>query len=382
MPDSRRAERRPPLHRRPALPLVLAVLLQPPVAPQLEAQTRERVRVQGLVDAEHWNTDSGSRLLTRNEGDPAGAGRLRLWGAADVVAGLQGFALGEVEAGNGSDEEQTEVELEQAFLRYDFPGAARLRLDVGKILVPFGNFGHRSLSSINPLVGRPAGYDVAYPVGAVLGGKLSRVDWRLAVLDSPQVNQDYVPDADAALRPAASLGVTPAIGVRLAAYHTAGPYLGRGVGAALPAGSGWRDFDQQIFGLELALSRGYFELNGDLAFSRYEVPTRERDSRGRAWYLEPKYTWTPRFFTALRLEYDDYPFILPISSSLWIADNAAFYDVEVAAGWRFSPDLLLKAAYRWDHWRVDDHDFFPDGNSFALQVSYEFDVNSLFEQPR
>jgi hypothetical protein len=152
----------------------------------------------------------------------------------------------------------------------------------------------------------------------------------------------------------------------------------------LPAGERWRDFELQLVGLELALSRGYFELNCDLALARYEVPTEARPARGQAWFVEPRYTWTPRFFTALRLERNDYPYIMPVSDTYWVARNAAFYDVEVGAGWRFTPDLVLKVAYREDSWRVSEErrDFFPDGRSVALQLSYEFDVNSWFDRPR
>src|SRR5262249_56890021 len=107
------------------------------------------------------------------------------------------------------------------------------------------------------------------------------------------------------------------------------------------AGGGWRDVDQEIAGLDVTFSRGYFELNGEYATSVYEVPTQPGPSRGRAWFVEPKYTFTPRFFAALRVEHNDYPFIMPINSFFWVGQNAAFYDAELGAGWRFSSGLLL-----------------------------------------
>jgi hypothetical protein len=136
--------------------------------------------------------------------------------------------------------------------------------------------------------------------------------------------------------------------------------------------------------VELEFSRGHFELNGDSAWSSYAVPTHGRLSRGQAWFLEPKYTWTPRLFTALRVEKNDYPYIEPVDSTLWIAQNVTFYDVEAGVGWRFTPDLILKASYRKDRWDVSEgaKPYFPDGYSWGLQLSYGFDVRSWFERQR
>lgn len=361
-----------------ALVVLLAVLAWPGPA---SAGGTDRVSIQGLADAELWNTESGSRLLARNDDEPATLGRLRLWAGVDIARGLEGFALGAVESGDAYENGETEIRLEQGFLRYYFPGPAHLMLDAGKIVAPFGNFSRRYLSNVNPLVGAPDGYSVSYPVGAALIGRVAKLDWKLALLDKPLTNENYVPASDRALRPALSVGFTPVIGFRIATYYTKGPYLGDGVKPMLPDGSRWRDFDQEIAGIEVALARGYFELNGDLAYSSYDVPTYAAAARGRAWFVEPKYTWTPRLFTALRVEYNDYPYILPISEYYWVGQNAAFYDVEVGAGWRFTPDLLLKAAYREDRWDVEDHDFFPDGRSVSVQLSYAFDVKSWFERP-
>lgn len=61
--------------------------------------------------------------------------------------------------------------------------------------------------------------------------------------------------------------------------------------------------------IEASFSRGHFELQADLARSRYEVPGFARDLRGTAWFVEPKVTFTPRPFAALRYERNDYPYI-------------------------------------------------------------------------
>jgi hypothetical protein len=342
------------------------------------AQTDERFAVHGLQDLELFKTDADSWLLAKNDGQLAGAGRLRLWVAGDFAPGLTGVVIGELEGGKARDPDGTTSEIEQAFLRYVTPGTYGVTIDAGKVVNPFGNFSTRYLSNVNPLIGSPDDYSVAYPEGVVVTGKVSWFDYRFAVVDRPFTNPKYVPESDRALRPGFSVGATPFTGFRLSAFATKGPYLGAEVEPMLPAGQGWRDFDQEVAGLELAFSRGYFELNGEYAYSVYDVPTKTGPSRGRAWFCEPKYTWTPRFFTALRVEHNDYPFILPINSFFWVAQNAAFYDAELGFGWRFTSGLLVKASYRRDLWRDASLDP-PNGYAIALQLSYAFDVKSWFE---
>ncbi|MGH9750893.1 MAG: hypothetical protein ACRD6R_13335, partial [Candidatus Polarisedimenticolia bacterium] len=343
----------------------------------------DRFLVRGLLDAEIWKTDDGSRLLSRDDGEAAPVGRLRLWAAGDFAAGLQGFVLGAVEGGDGIGEEETEAEIEQAYLRYNFRSRP-LRLEAGVLPTPIGNFSRRYFSSANPLIGSPDGYSVAYPAGVQLTGRAAKVDYRVAMVDGPLVNEAYVPEPGAALRPMLALGVNPVTGTRLGVYGTRGPYLGGAVEAMLPAGRGWKEYGQSVVGLDASFSRGHFELQADFARSRYEVPGFARNARGTAWFVEPKYTFTPRLFAALRYERNDYPYIQPVAPGVWIGSSAAFEDIEIGAGVRLAPGAVLKIAYRTDRWDVGGAmaPQFPDGWSVAAQLSYTFDVLSWFERPR
>ena len=348
------------------------------------ARCDERVLVGGLLDAEFWKTDDGSRLLSRNEGEAAPAARLRLWAASEFLPRLQGFVLGEVESGKASDAGETEQELEQAYLRYSFRPPLRLIVEAGQIVTPIGNFSRRYLSSVNPLIGSPDNYSLSYPLGLNVRGQASRLDFSVALLDRPFINEHYTPEPGRALRPALALGVTPVVGTRLGAYATRGPYLGPEVTPMLLTGDDWKDFRQAVYGIDAQFSRGYFELNADVARSSYEVPGVARSVRGLAYFIEPKYTWSPRFFTALRLERNDYPFVMPLAPGVWLGTTADFYDVEAGAGYRLGPGAILKIAYRRDRWSVDPSkkSFFPDGYSISAQLSYRFDVNTWFERPR
>ncbi len=344
----------------------------------------EHVLVGGLFDAEYWQTDDGSRLLSRNDGDAAPGGRLRLWAASEFRPRLQGFVRGEAYGGRANSEYGTETKLEQAFVRYSFSEPRRLVIEAGQLLSPIGNFSRRYLSSVNPLIGSPDGYSLDYPLGAQATGQVGRFDYRAALVDRPFVNDRYVPETGRALRPALAAGMTPVVGTRLGVYATLGPYLGPRVAPMLSSGEHWKDFNQTVYGLDVQFSHGYFELNGDYAHSSYEVPGGAPDVHGFAYFIEPKYTWSPRFFTALRLERNDYPYIAPLGPGVWLSTTADFYDAEVAAGYRLGPGALLKVAYRRDRWMVDDSlkTFFPDGYAVSAQLSYSFNVNSWFERPR
>jgi hypothetical protein len=345
------------------------------------AQFLDSVVVKGLQDLEVYKTDAASPLLSRNEGDTAGFGRLQLFAGAEFVPGFQGVVVYEVHGGRADEEEDIQAGIEQAFLRYIAPGAIHVMVDAGRIVVPIGNFSKRYQSNVNPLIGPPTSYDISYPEGILVAGKVALFDYRIAVINRPLANGDWVPEADAAYRPAVELGITPTTGLRIGGYFTQGPYLGRDVAPMIPAGESWRNFDQRVAGIDLEFCRGYFELQGDLAFSTYDAPTRTAIARGKAWFLEPKYTWTPRFFTALRVERNDYPYIEAVDSTFWIDQNAAFYSVEAGVGWRFLPELLLKLSYSRDYWTVDESakSFFVNGYSVAMQLSYGFDVRSWFE---
>jgi len=344
--------------------------------------------VQGLFDAEIWKTDPGSRLLSLNDGDAAAGGRLRLWSAGDFLPGLQGYMLGQAHSGTALPEEegkegQMQTGIEQAFLRYTLKGATRLVIEGGKFTTPVGDFSDRYLSSQNPLIGTPDSYTVAYPYGVKMSGWAGPVDYRAALVDQPMVNEGYVPESGRAWRPVVGAGVTPVQGLRLGAFYTFGPYLGPEVESALPTGSRWRDFEEAVVGFETQFSRGHFELRGEFTHSRYDAPTGGPSVRGQAFYLEPKYTFTPRVFAALRLEQNEYAYISLMSWG-WLVSEATFVDAEACLGWRLAPGAILKVSYRRDRWDVDESlkSILPDGYALAAQLSYSFDVISWFERPR
>jgi hypothetical protein len=99
------------------------------------------------------------------------------------------------------------------------------------------------------------------------------------------------------------------------------------------------------------------------------------------YFVEFKYTLTPRFYCAFRLERNEYPLIRDQGYIYWYAQNLTVHDVEIGLGYRFSADTQLKLAYRHDYGdeAYGSPDLYPLGHSLALQLSHHFDVMSWLQ---
>jgi hypothetical protein len=231
---------------------------------------------------------------------------------------------------------------------------------------------------VNPLIGAPDLYPVSYPWGVQLAGAVGPMDYRAAIVDGPASNERYVPAGGSRARGVVGAGVTPVVGARLGASFTSGPYLGPAVDSMVPPGSRWEDFGQWVLALDGSLSRGYLELKAEAALSSYDVPGHADPVSGTAAYLEAKYTWTPRFFTAARLEHNAYAFIRPMPGRPWLGLTTTFADVELGFGYRLGVRTLVKASVRVDAWDVSPalRPMLPDGHALALQLSHGFDLTA------
>lgn len=336
---------------------------------------------QGVIDSELWKTDSASRLLARNDGRPGLLGRINLWAAAEPLRDVVLFGHLEAETGTARREEGSEVYLEQYGVRWS-PSDA-LTLQGGKMAHPVGVFSTRHLSFRNPLVGAPDGYSLTYPMGVQLSGAIATIDYRAAVVDEPLWHEGYTPEPSAAPRPAVGVGITPFTGFRIGASATAGPYLRNDLATTLYAGRDWRSYRQRILAGDVQFSRGYLELNAELAAGSYDVPGRAEPIPGLTWYVEGKYTFTPRFYLATRAERNDYPFIEPRTGTVWTASRSDFTDIEVGGGFRIRSSTLLKASVRADHRVPTPNPFAPQasGRAVAVQLSQTFDLVEMATRP-
>lgn len=348
--------------------LVIALLVLPAAG---AAQTHAMLL--GTVDAELWDTDTSSNLLSRNGGRPSTLARVTLWGAVEPHARLVLYGLAAYETGSAIG--IPHHELEQLGLRYT--PSARAVVDAGKIAMPLGGFSARRFSWRNPLVGTPDAYPVTYPYGVTITGTVSVLDYRVGVVSLPVAHEDYTPEPSHAARPALTIGVTPVIGVRLGAGYTWGPYLNDTLTASQLDGRKWSSYLQRVTIVDLAASYGYFELFAEAGISEYDVPRTAAPVEGFAYFVEGKYTVTPRLFAAIRLERNDYPFVQPVSPTFWVARKTDFHNEEFGVGYRFGAGTLLKVSYRQDVWQVDAGNapfVRPGGRAVAVQFSQRFDV--------
>jgi hypothetical protein len=341
------------------------------------------VMLQGIIDAEYWATDTNSNLLTRRSGAPAGLGRLTAWSAVEPRSGFVLFAAGSVERGARPDDAGRYAEIEQLGIRVTRSEA--LVLDAGRMPMPVGAFAARRFSTRNPLIGVPDGYPVQYPEGVMVSGVVRGWDYRVGAVSRAVANQSYVPTPGSAMRPVFGLGFTPLTGLRFGVSGTVGPYLNDGLTDAQLDGREWTAHRQRIGAVDLRVSRGYAELRAEWARSEYDVPKASEPVRGTTYYVEGRYTITPRLYAAVRRERNKYPFIRPSGADGWNARTTDFTNTEGGVGFRLTASTLLKASYRGDDWVVtpaNESFVRPGGRAFAVQVSQAFDVVAIVERGR
>lgn len=356
--------------RRPALLLVLAVA----GARALPAQ--RPVSAEALVDVEGWKTDSLSRLLARNGGDPAYEVRVHAWLGWQASSRLQLVALGVGEFGTAgyvsTNSEDAEANGGLELLGARWTPSPRFGLEAGKVLMPVGSFGQRHFSDVNPLVGAPDMYPPLYPWGAVASGSAGAFDWRAGVVSLPSVNTRYTPIPENRMRPVGGIGVRVGPAFRLGASATHGPYLGSRYDAQLPAGAAWTDFAQTVVAGDARFSAGRFEVRGEVAWSEYEAPTHASPLHGTGWYAEGKATLSPRVFVAARYEDYAYPFILPVNPGFWVGNVTTQHNAEVGGGYRFTPSALLKVSFRKDDWPQPHPPGVTLANGYAVAVQFSW----------
>jgi Phosphate-selective porin O and P len=359
------------------------------------AMAGEQVLVEGILDAELHKFNEYSFSPFSSHGDIFTLGQLQLWSAWQISPGFQVYALGEIATVDSGGNRKTDAQIQQAALRYSSNlsnagnSSAFYFIEAGKIVPPIVTASERRLSTQNPLIGQPDLLYAQYPLGIQVAGSSGWLDYRAALVDLPPIDPEYLPsDPGSALRPDVGFGITPLTGLRLGVAYTKGPYLNNNVNADLPPGSGWKDYDQRVWGLEFQFSSGYAELNSELVFTRYDVPFQAERTDVMGYFVEFKYTLTPRFYCAFRLERNEYPLVYNGGASYWFAQKVTIHDVEIGLGYRFSPDTQLKLAFRHDY-GDEAYDYgaygneysgavelYPLGNSLSLQLSHHFDLMS------
>jgi hypothetical protein len=321
----------------------------------------------------------------------------------------------------------------QGYVRYDLPLSWSLSLQAGKFGHPFGQFLSRNYANENPLIGFPLVYThrttlrsnylpygptdlvnyryrqrapeayglgsvnswlpllgYSYPTGLMAFGSSSRLDYRIAVINSSLSNPLDLGEPGQRIQWTAGGGWNCLTGLRLGTSYAEGPFLDAQTIPHLPTGTNLRDFPQRALGFDVQYTLNHLEFYGELIFNQYRVPYIQQRLGATGYYLELKRTWTPRIFTAVRwnqIYFDRFRYgagnqtaysqqIEPVSeaSYLGVRWDENVNSLEAGLGYRLTEKLLAKASYQYNR-TVAGND--PKDNVFAVQLVYSFDVRSL-----
>ena len=257
----------------------------------------------------------------------------------DAFAGDNLYAFAKIRADNGFDvgyHPPGQARFDEYFLQISAPGGG-LHLRAGTFGTVFGNWVGRHDSWENPFINAPIPYERVTAVfdGRVLPGPAAF----LLVQNIPDVKERWVPviwgpvytagagvfveqrgldfaltvkNAALSSRPTiwndisfenptftGRIGYAPNEAWGLGLSASTGPYLIPTVARRLPEGASVGDFDQSTVGLDMSWARGHLQIWGEVIASEFEIPN-VGDAGTLNYYIESRYKWHPRFFTALR----------------------------------------------------------------------------------
>ncbi len=344
--------------------------------------------------------------------------------------------LNHLEGLSGSDprlQKTRTTPVVQGYVRYDPPLPWSLSIQAGKFGHPFGQFLTRNYANENPLIGFPLiythrttlrssqvpytpadllsyrdrqqsaqGYALSdgnswlpllgysYPTGIMAFGGSSKLDYRMALINSSLSNPLDLGEPGQRLQWAAGGGWSCLAGLRVGTSYTEGPFLDSRVIRHLPTGTNLRDYPQKALGFDLQYALNHFEFYGELVFDRFRIPYIRQSLGATGYYLEFKQTWTPRIFTALRWnqiyfdrfrEDTEIPLLDdPLAEPAPYANyRGARWDnnvnsLEAGLGYRLTEKLLAKTSFQYNR-TITGRD--PNDNVFSIQLVYSLDARSL-----
>jgi len=250
-----------------------------------------------------------------------------------------------------------DVEIYQAGLRYERPGAIATRVDLGYIVSPIGLGMLDSRANLNPTIGGHISYFVpmlpfeptgprasaissTYPLGASATVSAGHWDAHAALVNSSPT-RNYVVGSDASPHQAANVvagaGVTPVVGLRLGVSTAHGPYA---TADEITGGAPADGRDATLAGLEGEYSFAYTVIRGEWMRTSFE--TTGSDAIAYEWFIQALQTLAPRWFVAARHEGTSAP---PTRTAAATGSRTTLRVVETTAGYRVTPEITLRASY-------------------------------------
>ncbi len=362
----------------------------------------------GILDLEYYHVDDEAPGLIFTD-DPFFTQRLMLFADAEYGDHWRLFVQGRADRGFDPSDKPVQVRADEYFLRYTEPGDDwSASAQVGKFATPLGNFVPRHDSFRNPLVRAPLPYDFmtsigdkgvpannqaqidrrdiedkkglwltpiwgpVYHTGAMVFGTWRDFDLRFAVTNAaPSERPDewmwQNGDIDN-LAFSARAGWRAFPGFVAGINWARGPYFRHEAHDSLPRGAHRHDFDQKLVGIDLEYRIGHFEFFAEIYGSEWEVPNTAGDFRSVSYYVEGKYTVTPRLHVATRWGQIFFNEVRDRTGARteWDRDS---WRAELGVGYLFESNLLGKVQYE-----VNEHQGGrePHDNMLSLSMSLSF----------
>lgn len=319
----------------------------------------------GLIDreagedplpADHQScTECHVGMAFPGRGGQHGAHRLKL--LADIFLGDHLYSLVELRSDRGSvpGDGPAEARLEQAFVRLTTTsGGAGVQL--GRFASPFGGYPLRHGTELDSFLRPPIGYDyrtvmsrtiiprdapfllrwreepqffrkpgvppvwdVPYQWGAMLMGALGPVHLRVAAMNSAPSSEPeaWGFDADRFERPSwvAAVRARPSPSWDVGVSYDRGPWMEETIAGTIlpPAGAppgtesaGWRDFDQELFSVDVTFARGATVVSAEAMLDRWEVPNVADRAEERIYSGEIQRDLVAGLYVAARVGYIDF----------------------------------------------------------------------------
>lgn len=407
--------------------IVLFLLCALATPPALRGQYKPKVELGSIMSTELKKSQSGQTPLRVNDGDASFFNKWVVFLGAQLNDNLSLYA--EVQTLNGI--RFTVYGLSAIYHSGDNPW---LNVEVGKFLVPFGNFLERRWASENPFMDFPLIYEYRTGVSAFdiphSNSELLRVRGRGASFEyhddenqlqkqpSPRLSSGHIPRAGSGLRilsrevyltgfqffgigrvlkyyvgatngalsnPAdinnsngiqvhGRVALTPRTGLEIGASASSGAYLNKAtVQADLDLlGQDAESLRQKTVGVDVRYAYAHFMFFSEVLFNRWDSPFISDNLDATAFYIEGKYRWLTRFYTASRFSYINFSQIADpqdVDGDGRLRESWDFdvYQLELASGFYLNRNALAKFLYQINK-TVDVPAGDPDDNLLAVQM--------------
>jgi hypothetical protein len=348
-----------------------------------------RLDLRPSLEAVVWSGDTPAPALLDLTSDPFFAPRLTL--DLDAAAGEHWFLLATARWDRGFDageQPDGEVRLDEIILRWRVCDDQRLNFQIGKFPTVFGAWPagqdffddpfllaplpYSQIIGINtrdPAADSPAAIAARDNGSAPAFSTLSKNNWASMIWGPSAAtgasafgateHLDYALEIKSTALSAhpgswseidlnhptvsARFGYRPDAAWAFGVSASRGPWLEDDV-----SGVNRDDFIQNTLGLDLRWAHHNLIVSSEVILSEFETPD-AGDLRAASWFLQARWKVSPGFWLASRfgrIVANDATGGVPWQPDVWRA--------EIGAGWRLSPNLLLKAGYSYTHADGDD----------------------------